>query len=143
VPVHTESLIERLLLGRRGYAPSRQADSAALLASVMRNLNRIFNTNQGSSMARPDYGIPDFNTIIAHFPDAVPWLTSILTDQISLFEPRLRSCKVRFVNDAELGPAQGVIALNFEITAELVLSDNEVIRFETIFADDRKFYVKP
>jgi type VI secretion system lysozyme-like protein len=140
VPVQANSLLERLSMGRRGYAPSRQVDSLTLLTSVQRNLNRIFNTNQGSSLARPDYGFPDFNRIIANFPDAIPWLTAILTEQIRMFEPRLAAAQVRFVPDEANGPTKGAVSLNFIITAQLVQSDNAVIRFNTVF-DDRKFQV--
>ncbi len=137
------SLLERLLLGKRGYAPSRQANSAELMDSVLRNLGRIFNTNQGSSLARPDYGVPDFNQVISNFPDAVPRLAHIIEEQIRMFEPRLRSCKVRFVDDSSDRPKSGPISLDFVITAELAQSANEFIRFETVFADNGRFLVKP
>lgn len=143
MPVQPDSLFERLLLGKRGYAPSRETSTSAVLASVLRNINRILNTNQGSSTARPDYGIPDFNQIIQHFPDAVPWLTNLLTEQIHMFEPRIQFCHVRYVSDEDAMLSQGMVTLNFVITAKLADRDGDVIRFETVFADDRRFYAKP
>lgn len=142
MPAQADSLFERLLLGRRGDAPSREVRTDDILASILRNLNRIFNTNQGSSMARPDYGIPDFNLIIQHFPDAVPSLIAILTEQIRMFEPRIGFCQIRFTDDPEEMIARGSVALNFVITAKLTGRNDEVIHFETLFADDRRFYAR-
>ena len=142
MPYQRNSLFERLLLGKRGYAPSRRLSGADLLDSVLANLNRIFNCNQGSSMARPDYGVPDFNQLISDFPDAVPRLTRVIEEQIRMFEPRLTACKVRFVDDPAEQSPHGLISLNFVITAELLDTDNEIIRFETIFADDGKLHVR-
>lgn len=118
--------------------PRRRPDPSAVVESVMGNLLRVLNAREGCCETRPDYGVPDFNSFIGLYPDALPAISRTVREQIEMFEPRLTDVDVSFVPN----PDQP-LALNFHIEAQLS-SDGErrKVSFETVFADDGRAMVR-
>jgi len=123
-------LIERTLHG--GDTAVAQPDPSALLTDVLSHLRELFNIRQGAIPTRTDYGMPDINSLITSFPDAVEVLRGAIADQIRRFEPRLVVLAVRHEPDPE-----NPLTLAFSIQAELVLDDRrQHVVFSTAINDD-------
>lgn len=129
-------MAERTLLQRLmdddAPAPGRPFDASVAVQSIVEYLQILMNTREGSVAARPDFGLPDFNDMVASFPDAVPAIARAIKKQIDEFEPRLRNVVVRHVPDPDRP-----LTLAYRIRAELSVSSNEApITLETIFGSD-------
>lgn len=127
------TLLERLDAAQAGRPVARSTiDPSAVAESVMGNLQEVLNVREGCCETRPDYGVPDFNSFIGLFPDALPAIARTVREQIEAFEPRLTDVDVEFVPD----PDQP-LTLNFHISAELALDgERRRVTFETVFSDD-------
>ncbi len=106
------SLLERIA---RSVDGARVQGGQADIASVVANLREIFNARQGSSTARPDYGMPDFGDLTFGFTMLVPEIAQAIAQQIQRFEPRLADVQVRPREDAD-----SIGAVRFAIRARLV-----------------------
>lgn len=133
------SLLERLDAAQAGKTVLRGTpDPSAVVESVMGNLLRVLNAREGCCETRPDYGVPDFNSFIGLYPDALPAIARTVREQIEMFEPRLTDVDVNFVPN----PDQP-LALNFHIEAQLVSEGiPRRVSFETVFADDGRAVVR-
>ena len=134
--------LERTLLERidnpeqGGYRLT--SDPHRVIESVLTHLRKMLNVRQGSVCTLPDYGIPDMNSLFAQYPDAVLALRRIIKDSLEKYEPRLRRVNVRYLPDEE-----NPLVLRFEITARLVMGEEEPpIRFETVVGDNGKVQVR-
>jgi len=106
------SLLGRISEGRRG---TRIEPDAAVSASVIRHLERLFNARQGGVAACPDYGLPDLTGLSNSQADTAHEFRRAINRAIDLFEPRLQGAKVR--PDA---PSDDPLRLHFRISATLV-----------------------
>lgn len=106
------------------------------LQSVMSNLNRMFNTRQGSIEHLPDYGLPDVSAIYHDTPFAVDGLRQAVKEIVGKYEPRLKKIYVehRSTDDAEM-------RLTFIITAEV--EPGQRVKFQTTFASNNLVQVSP
>lgn len=123
---------ERTML-ERFRAPEPDADrtirqnTGRLAHSVMENLRRLLNSLHGNAPVRDDYGIPPIVDLLHDFPDAIGGMRKAIKLTIEKHEPRLRKVSVRHVENAD-----DPLALNFEITAELVTEDERAsVQFAT------------
>jgi type VI secretion system protein len=116
---------ERGLLDRI-RAPDQEGErtihgnTGRLADSVMENLRGLLNSHHGNVPTREDYGIPAIVDVLHNFPDAIGGMRKAIKTTIEKYEPRLRRVNVRHVEN----PADP-LALNFEITAELVTDDQK------------------
>lgn len=118
--------------------PGRPFDSSIAVQSIIEYMQILMNTREGSVAARPDFGLPDFNDMVASFPDAVPAIARAIKKQIDEFEPRLRNVVVRHVPDPDRP-----LTLTYRIRAELAVSDSDApITLETTFGSDGAVRVK-
>jgi type VI secretion system protein len=114
------------------------ADPHRTIESVLTHLRKMLNVRQGSVCTLPDYGIPDLNSLFTQYPDAVMALRRIIKESLEKYEPRLRRVNVRYLPDEE-----NPLLLRFEITARLVMDDQDSpIRFETVVGDSGKVRVR-
>ncbi|MDR2339352.1 MAG: type VI secretion system baseplate subunit TssE [Deltaproteobacteria bacterium] len=89
-------LLERLRAVERGEARSGN-EMEALTASLEKHLVFILNTHQGTSQSAPDFGMPDFVSIMGNSDlDNIRELTQIITDVIEKYEPRIGNVEVGF-----------------------------------------------
>ena len=103
------------------------------MGSVLKHLQRILNTRQGSVPIAPDYGMPDFTNIDSTFgPSDVPIMERTLASVISKYEPRLSDVQVRFTP----APDRPLTAV-FTLSARLLLPDAATpVLFETVLNPD-------
>ncbi|MDR1079395.1 MAG: type VI secretion system baseplate subunit TssE [Deltaproteobacteria bacterium] len=89
-------LLERI---RAASAPGRKGRSKSdeLLESLEKHLKLMLNTRQGSSRSAPDYGMPDFVSLMGRGDlDAIRELSRVLTDVVREFEPRIAGASVTY-----------------------------------------------
>lgn len=121
--------MRRVREGSDGAKRSVEFNYELYKESVFRHLQNMFNTRQGSCMANPTYGLPDFNDLDMKFGFTVAVQETIkaIKENISLHEPGLSSVRVKFVKD-ETAPLE----LQFEIIGVLsAAGTSERVRFET------------
>jgi type VI secretion system protein len=130
------SLLERIAAGRR--EAKIDLDAKLLADSVLRHLERLFNVRHGNVATRPDYGLPDFNSLAHDFPDAPLEFRRAIKRAIEDFEPRLRNVMV--TPDTDDGG--DVLRLRFKITAKLESKGlKRAVNFMTQVDDDGRFRV--
>ncbi len=121
------SLLDRIKHPDREERRSVDPDVGRLAQSVLRNLERLLNSRQGSAPTRIDYGIPSLEDVMHGGTDALRDLTAEIKRSIETFEPRLRNVRVRLVPRGE-----DESLLRFDITAELMAGGKRSrVHFET------------
>ena len=98
------------------------------IMSVIDNLNRLFNSRQGTITHLPDYGLPNLSEIYRDAPETIELFRSAIKETVEKYEPRMRRIRVAH---QPTDPHAG--RLVFLLTGELI--DGERVQFETTFAD--------
>ncbi|MGY4412059.1 type VI secretion system protein [Bradyrhizobium sp. LB7.1] len=97
----------------------------------MKTSRRVLNAHQGCCETRPDFGMPDLTNAIGQGADAVRAIAHSLTQQIEMFEPRLRNVSIRFQTDRR-NPLQ----LTFHVGAMLDYNGRtEPVTFDAIYEE--------
>jgi type VI secretion system protein len=136
-------IFERSLLERIDNPDNREArtlsvDINKVSESIIIHLKNMFNVRQGSVMTLDDYGMPDFNDIIAEFPNAIKVVRGVIKDSIRKYEPRLSRVVVSHIDDPNRP-----LELLFSVKAELQLEDGNVpFVFETVVGDSGSVKVR-
>lgn len=104
--------------------------------SVMSNLNRLFNTRQGSVKHLPGYGLPDISSVYREAPRSIDGLRRAIKESVQKYEPRLRRVHVKHKETDTYD-----MRLVFILTAEL--KDGERVQFETTFESQETAHVQP
>lgn len=131
------TLLERLDVagGPVGYGP---ATGTSLHASVLASLRRILNDRQACCETRPDYGMPDLNTLMGRGTDSLLEVARAVRYQVENFEPRLRDVQVV----PRLDPDQPM-AMSFHIQAVLQAGDEmERVSFDSVLSGDKRVEVR-
>lgn len=107
-----------------------------LVRSVVSNLNRMFDTRQGTVEHLPDYGLPNMSSVYRDAPRSGEDLRRAIKESVEKYEPRLRQVRVerRETSDHSM-------RLVFLLRAEL--KTGERIRLETTFESQRPTKVEP
>jgi type VI secretion system protein len=133
-----KSLFERIQHSEEGEQYKLSVDTNKVADSVMEHLRNMLNSRQGSVPALPDYGLPDFNDMVARFPDAIFELRRAIKTCIEKYEPRLARVKVDHIPDEE-----NPLNLRYEITAQLISGDESAnVWFETTLDSAGKVSVR-
>ena len=133
-----ERLTERIRSWKR--APNQRVgqDPKRMIDSIIRHLERILNTRQGSVQIADDYGIPDFTDTSSGFSDTIRDLERTIRNTIQKYEPRLKSVRVKFVPQEET-----MLSVSFQIVGQLNLEEGKnPITFQSVMGSDGKFSIK-
>ena len=125
-----ERLLERLRYVEQNPEHRGLVDPSRIVASIMRHLQKILNTRQGSVMIDEHYGVPDFTDLAASFSaESVRDLARAIKAVVATYEPRLSSIQI------EAEPSgDRTLELRFKIEGRLRM-DNNVdlpVAFETL-----------
>ena len=121
------SLLERFRTPEPDAQRTIHQDTRRLTESVMENLRKLLNSLHGNSPTVGEYGIPAMVDLLHDFPDAIGRMRKAVKTTIERHEPRLRRVNVRPIDSPD-----DAMALNFEITAELVTDDEKAnVSFST------------
>ncbi|MCP4698986.1 MAG: type VI secretion system baseplate subunit TssE [Gammaproteobacteria bacterium] len=132
------SLLERIDHYEEESLRELTIDKEKLLESVLKHMQNMFNTRQGSAVTLPNYGIPDFNDLVSRFPDAITEIKKAIRDSIKNYEPRLRNIRVKHIPDEE-----NPLNLQFEIAGQLVAGRGRggSVSFTTIMGESGRIRV--
>jgi type VI secretion system protein len=111
-------------------------DTQKTIDSVIRHLQRLLNTHQGSVMIADDYGIPDLTHYLQGGQDAVMDVEAAIRKVIESYEPRLTGVRVHYMT-----PEEGVPTLRFQVQARL-RTESKLVFLETWVGSDGKVEVK-
>ena len=121
------SLLERLSRPK-GLGRSAVENTAEMTRSVLRNLQRLFNTRVGHAPAQMDLGVPCPSDITSASPNAVGIMLRTLKECIQKYEPRLKDVEI-----AHIVGDDDVLTLRFQVTARIVTSRTGAsINFDTV-----------
>jgi type VI secretion system protein len=133
-----ERLLERIRSWEQDPARRSRQDSKRTLESVVKHLQRILNTRQGSVPIAEDYGVPDFTDALRNYPESVREAERSIRQMIQKYEPRLKAIRVHF-----LPPDEEVLTLRFQISAQLATDHEKIpVQFESHVGTDGKIEVK-
>ena len=118
------SLLERLRKPEPEAARTIRENTNRLADSVLANLRHLLNSRHGVSPIQQDYGIPDLCDVAHSFPEAIGSMRKAIKTAIEKYEPRLKRVTVKHVEAPD-----DVLALRFEITAELVTEEEKASVF--------------
>jgi type VI secretion system protein len=114
------TLLERFRAPEPDAARTIHENTDRLAKSVLTNLNQLLNSHHGIAPIREDYGIPPIVDVLHNFPDAIAGMRKAIKTTIEKYEPRLKRVNVKHVEVPD-----DPLALNFEITAELVTEEEK------------------
>jgi type VI secretion system protein len=131
-------LLERLRAAEMGET-RKQREVETITASLEKHLSLILNTHQGSSMSAPDFGMPDFASIMGNSDlDNIRDLTRILGEVIAKYEPRVSNVVVNFNQGSK---DSGI--LDFSLNCTLMLNGvKRDLFFMTMITPDGSVKVK-
>jgi type VI secretion system protein len=133
--VFERSLLERIADPMPNGERKLTIDSSAFAESILRNLADLLNVRRGSVEASPDLGMPDFNDLALRFPEGINILSTEVSRQITLYEPRLAAVSVKHLPDPD-----NPLSLRLEVEASLRLpGDHRRIKFSTSVGDDGRW----
>ncbi len=89
-------------------------------SAVIRHLQQMLATRQGSSATCPDYGVPDVTDLVHDITEAVAVVQRGVKASILAYEPRLKNAQVRHVRNEAAG---AMPTMQFEISGHIVLAD--------------------
>jgi len=125
------------------------------VASIRRNLERLFNTRSGSASACPDYGLPDLNDLLVGAGEHSQHIEQTVAACVTRYEPRLTNVQVRgnFSSPASpygnkpdqvtISQSSGVpFLLQLEITGRLAAMPEQEVTLSTTHSQSGRFEVK-
>ncbi|MFA6012435.1 MAG: type VI secretion system baseplate subunit TssE [Desulfobacteraceae bacterium] len=75
--------------------------SRLVVDSVVSHLRQLLNTQQGTTLMDPFYGMPEFADLRAGVPDSVQKIEKLISNVVKAYEPRLRSVSVSYMHQDE------------------------------------------
>lgn len=124
-----ERLLERIRKAEKGQAAPGRVPAADILHSVQRHLALLLNTQRGSTPIAPDYGIPDFFSLLGMGDvETLHEMERMLTEVVQKYEPRLKDVAVRVLDTDQRG-----LNLHLMLSATLVAENEQVsVNFNTV-----------
>ena len=116
---------ERLLKRIRRWSEDEeegfsQPDLAVHISSLLDDLSKLYNTRQGTVVLDPEFGIPDFTSLMSNMsPPEVEKLTRAFILFTNKYEPRLKSLSIRFQQNEE---DRGLI--RFGVSSKIMYAEN-------------------
>ncbi|KKD00516.1 type VI secretion system baseplate subunit TssE [Photobacterium halotolerans] len=107
-------LLERIELGEAKNSYDTVESTQYLIESIHHHLADLLNTHAGNAMIAKDYGLPDFNDVLADKSNIVREIRNSVKATIEKFEPRLAGVEVRYVPHTD-DPLQLRFAVNGEV----------------------------
>ncbi len=131
-----ERLLERFRAIEKEPQRRETMDPNRQILSILRHMECILNTRQGSVIIAPDFGMPDFTNLKMFGDESAREIEQTIRDIITKYEPRLVQPRVGFTPQEE-----DLLALRFSISAKLAIDENIPVVFNTIVRDDGKIQV--
>jgi len=132
-----ERLLERIARLEIHDAEKTQNTLSRELVSIVKHLQKMLNTRQGSVEIADDYGVPDMTNFPSQsISDTEGELSKIIREVILKYEPRLSNVKVSFEPGDE-----NIFSLRFKLEARLTRDKKTPITLETVINSSGKINV--
>ncbi|OEU65443.1 MAG: Type VI secretion system lysozyme-related protein [Desulfovibrio sp. S3730MH75] len=137
--MNEQRLLERIRFMEEDPDWRDAAEPGQVVQSILGHLRMILNTRQGNAQIAPDYGVPDFTSMIgATGLDAVRDIEESMTEVILKYEPRLENVNIQFIPEDDMP-----LSLQFKLQAKLKLEGQDMpVVFETVLDPDGRIMVK-
>lgn len=132
-----ERLLKRLAAWGREEAPA--GDLGGYTESVLEDLDRLYNTQQGTALIDAEMGLPDFSTLFNSLaPPEMERIERALRQVTERFEPRLRIASVKHAQRTD-----DFGLLRFEVAARLRFGEQEVpLRFFALLGGEGRWRIQ-
>jgi len=114
-------LFERMTDPEPPAARHRGINTRRLIESVTQYLGKMMNSRHGCTQIQSDFGIPDLNKFMYSFPESLPMMRSAIQLAVEKYEPRLKSVRVRYIENPDKP-----LDIRFQITAQLITEDKPI-----------------
>jgi type VI secretion system protein len=129
-----ERLLERIYNLENTPGTRVERSYSRLTNSIIRHLQRMLNTHQGSVPIAEDYGIPDItNAPGESFGEMTRNIERNLQQVIMKYEPRLTNIRLSLTSDKD-----DVLNVRFKLEAILAMDKTTPVVFETVISSDGK-----
>ena len=129
-----ESLLERIKNLEENPEARVQQSLSRKVTSIIRHLQAMLNTRQGSVLIADDYGIPDITNIQGEgITELSQRIETTLQEAIIKYEPRLSSVRAKM-----LSGETDVLSMRFKLEAVLVSDNTTPVILETVITSDGK-----
>ncbi|MBC2694636.1 MAG: type VI secretion system baseplate subunit TssE [Desulfobacteraceae bacterium] len=133
-----DRLLERIQFLEKEPARRARENPKRIVDSILRHLQRILNTRQGSVLIAKDYGVPDFTDFLYSYPEALSEIERSIRQMIQKYEPRLKDVRIRFIHQDE-----DLLSLHFQIVAKVLTEDTKIpVLFESFVSSEGKIMIK-
>ena len=131
-------LLERIREMARPRDDQKPPDADNLQQSILKHLNKMLNTRQGSTVIAPDYGVPDFSHLTTQ-PNAanLAIIEKTLHDVVTRYEPRLQNVAVQFAQDPD-----DPLKMSFQLTGEVADMEDTQITFQTVLTHQGRISIQ-
>lgn len=143
-----ERLLERIRQWEKPHERRASEDPNRIIASVLRHLEKVLNTRQGSVQIADDYGLPEISEILHTVSnkgktESIADFERNISKMIQKFEPRLDSVRIDFISEEESQLDPDPTKLHFNIVARIVGRDQKYpVHFRSILNADGKLMIK-
>jgi len=137
--MQNQRLLERISFLEQNPDQRIRSDPAQITASVVRHLQQILNTKQGSAQIAEDYGLPDFTALVtsSFTSEGVKDLERSIREVIRKYEPRLTMVKVT----TELRK-EDAFSLYFKVDARLSTDKGDIpVVLQTVMSSDGRMNI--
>jgi type VI secretion system protein len=136
--VSDQRLLERISRWEEGADYTARPGADVLVRSLLRHLQRILNTKQGSVQIDDTFGVPDYTNLAGSLLPGTPQEIEVgLRQVIERFEPRLKSPQVKLMSGGE-----DPLSLRFELSGTVAVDDRDIpIHLSTVVAANGKVNV--
>ncbi|MDA9557259.1 type VI secretion system baseplate subunit TssE [Vibrio sp.] len=121
-------LLERIELGEAKRSFEREKSTRHLVDSIHLHLADLLNTHAGNALIDEEYGLPDFNDVLAQQNNLVRHIQANIQETIESFEPRMQNVKVTHIEDEN-----SALKLSFSISGEVLHNGSDVPMAISVF----------
>lgn len=131
-------LLERIGSWSKELGRRTREDPKRTFDSVLKHLQRMLNTRQGSVPIAEEYGVCDFTAFAGAYPDSIRDFERSIRQTIQKFEPRLKAVRVSLIPSDE-----DVLSLRFQIVAKLATEEKSIpVLFEGLVDSKGKISIR-
>ncbi|MCL9782502.1 type VI secretion system baseplate subunit TssE [Vibrio sp. S4M6] len=136
--MYANRLLERVRQRSTPQPVQSNTDKEQLSLCISRYLVKLLNTQQGSSQACLDFGMPDLNDYrYGEGLQDVKAFEQVIVDTIKRYEPRVYDVDVRFIPQ-QSNPLGVVFHINTQVRVE---REQVALAFETVLGADGRIRV--
>jgi len=132
-----ERLFKRLHRWSAGTG-SGTPDVGTYVESVLADVNKLYNTRQGSVPISDNYGLPDISDLLASLtPPDMEMIRSAIEATTSEFEPRMQDIDVSIPSEEKMG------MLRFSVRANLLYEKTSIpLRYQVDIEGDGRVSIR-